>query len=211
MNRGEKLYRIGISGGTFDPIHHGHLIVAEEIRETLGLDKIIFIPTGSPPHKKEIAVTDSKHRYNMVCEAIRTNEFFEASRIEIERAGYTYTIDTLKQLKTVFGDGVQLFFITGADVIHELLTWKEYESVFSMCEFVAVLRPGYKKDDIVREVDHLSARYNARIHMVDAPLIGISSTFIRECVKNERSIKYLVPEDVERYIYQNGLYRRLEA
>jgi nicotinate-nucleotide adenylyltransferase len=202
--------RIGISGGTFDPVHIGHLIIAEEIREILSLDKIIFVPTGQPPHKDGLRVTEALHRYNMVAEAIKSNPFFEVSRLEVDRPGYTYTIDTLEHLKEIYGDKTRLYFITGADVVHELETWKEFERVFLMCEFVAVLRPGYRKNDIIRKIKSLQDEYNARMHMIDVPLIGISSTQIRQNLKNGRSIKYLVPEIVEKYIYQNGLYRQKE-
>jgi len=201
-----KLRKIGISGGTFDPIHYGHLIVAEQIRESLGLDKVIFIPSGAPPHKDNSKVTAAEHRFNMVCEAVKTNPYFEVSRIELEREGYSYTVDTMEQLNALYGEETRLFFITGADVIPELLTWKEYEKLFGLCEFIAVLRPGYKKDDFIKEIEYLKATYSAKIHTVHAPLIGISSTIIRDRVRNHKSIKYLVPEGVEDYIVKNGLY-----
>jgi len=206
-----KAERIGISGGTFDPIHYGHLIIAEETRENLGLDRVIFIPAGKPPHKEAAAVSDASHRYRMVCEAVGTNPFFEVSDIEIKRPGYTYTVDTLNELKSVYGENAKLFFITGADVIRELLIWKECGKVFGMCEFVAALRPGYDKDDMADWMKYLADRFNAVIHVAEAPLIGISSTQIREKVKKGKSIKYLVPESVERYIYENGLYRNGRA
>lgn len=199
--------RIGISGGTFDPIHYGHLIIAEDVREKFKLDKVIFIPTGAPPHKDNTKVSDPEHRYNMVCAAISTNPHFEASRIEMERPGYTYTIDTLIELRQLLGANSRLFFITGADVIPELLTWKKYEQVFELCEFIAVLRPGYTREEFINEVKYLKKTYRAVIHIVEAPLIGISSTTIRERVKEHRTIKYLVPEEVEKYIYDTGLYQ----
>jgi nicotinate-nucleotide adenylyltransferase len=202
----QKQYRIGISGGTFDPIHYGHMIIAEQIRESLKLDKVIFIPSGLTPHKDISKVTPAEHRFNMVHAAVQTNSFFEASRIEIEREGYTYTIDTIKQLNEFYGETARLFFITGADVIPELLTWKNHEKLFELCEFIAVLRPGFKKDGFIKEVEHLRTTYLAKIHVVDAPLIGISSTIIREKVKAGKSIKYLVPESVESYIIKNRLY-----
>lgn len=198
--------RIGISGGTFDPIHLGHLIIAENIRESMSLAKIIFIPTGRPPHKNIAEVTDAIHRYNMVCKAIRGNPFFEVSRMEIDRPGYTYTVDTLRELRQVYGDGARLFFITGADIIPELPTWKEFEKIFSMCEIVAVLRPGYERSEIAKEITKLEKGYKARIYIVDAPLIGISSTWIRQNIKEGKSIRYLVPAEVEEYIRTNGLY-----
>lgn len=198
--------KIGILGGTFDPIHHGHLIVAEVVREESGLDKILFIPSGMPPHKDLSGVTCGEHRFNMVKEAINNNPLFEASRIEIEREGLTYTIDTLKRLKNMYGDDTGLFFIIGADVVGDILTWKDFEKVFSICEFIAVLRPEYKEDDFEKNIEFLRSRYMAKIHIVNIPLIEISSTIIRGKVQNGKSIKYMVPDRVETYIKNNGLY-----
>ncbi|NMB98016.1 MAG: nicotinate-nucleotide adenylyltransferase [Clostridiaceae bacterium] len=203
----ERQYRrIGISGGTFDPIHYGHLVIAEEIRETMGLDKVIFIPSSSPPHKRNLKVTQAIHRFNMVNLAIATNPYFEVSSIELEREGYSYTIDTLTQLKQVYGQYTTLFFMTGADVIPELVTWRNFENLFTLCEFVAVLRPGFKKESLLEEIEYYKKNYKAKIHVVDVPLIGISSTIIRNRVEKGKSIKYLVPESVEKYIKDNVLY-----
>jgi len=207
QDNAKRYKKIGISGGTFDPVHYGHLITAQEIRERLELDKVLFIPVGLPPHKKNQRVTEPEHRYNMVLEAIRSNPFFEASRIEIDRQGYTYTIDTLLSLKAVYGDDTRLFFIIGADVVPELVTWKRFEEVFKLCDFVAVNRPGSQREDFFESVRYLKERYSAIIHTIMLPLIEISATDIRDRVRNGRSIKYLVPECVEKYIYENGLYR----
>ncbi|HHW48425.1 MAG TPA: nicotinate-nucleotide adenylyltransferase [Clostridiaceae bacterium] len=207
QNNVTKIKKIGISGGTFDPVHCGHLIAAQEIRERLKLDKVLFIPVGLPPHKKDHRVTEAEHRYNMVFEAVRSNPFFEVSRIEIDREGYTYTIDTLQYLKTVYGDDARLFFIIGADVVPELVTWRQFEEIFRLCEFVAVNRPGTQKKDFFKNVRYLKEQYSAIIHIIKLPLIEISSTDIRRRVKEGRTIKYLVPESVEKYIYENGLYR----
>lgn len=204
---GEKLLRIGISGGTFDPVHMGHLVIAEEVRQVMSLDKVLFIPSGNPPHKNALQVTRAEHRFEMVRRAIATNPFFEASGIEIDRPGNTYTIDTLKQLRGIYGDMVRLFFITGADVVTELTTWKNFENVFKLCEFIAVMRPGYRSLDFDNHIRQLSAMYGAVIHAIAAPLIGISSTEVRRRVLEGRSVKYLVPDGVEEYIYGHGLYR----
>jgi nicotinate-nucleotide adenylyltransferase len=202
----DKIQRIGISGGTFDPLHHGHLIIAEDIRESFKLDKVIFIPSGLPPHKDTDKVTKAQHRYNMVEIGIENNPFFEASPIEINRPGYTYTIDTLTQLKSEYDKNTKIYFITGADVIHKLLTWRNYQQIFKLCEFVAVLRPGFKKSSFLRAVNNIRTKYGAVIHATEAPLIGISSTIIRDRVSKNKSIKYLVPEGIEQYIYENRLY-----
>jgi nicotinate-nucleotide adenylyltransferase len=201
--------RLGISGGTFDPIHYGHLIVAEEIRETNGLDRILFIPSGKPPHKRNLEVSGAEQRFSMVEAAIRKNPYFEVSRIEIDREGYTYTVDTLEQLKEIYGRETKLYFIIGADVVHDLLTWKNYEKVFSLCEFIAVQRPGYTSSSFIKTVEDLETAYSAQIHTFIGPLIDISSTMIRERAASGKSIKYLLPEEVEKYILDNGLYRTI--
>jgi len=202
-----KYTAIGVCGGTFDPIHFGHLIIAEEIREKFNLDKVIFIPTGLPPHKDISMVIDAEHRYNMVCRAVRTNPYFEASRIEVDRKGYTYTIDTLRELKEYYGLETKIYFIIGADIIPELVTWRDFETVFKMCEFAAALRPGYEKEGFIKGIEELKMKYGARIHAVEIPHIDISSTAIRQRVSLGKTIRYFVPEDVYKYIEENNLYR----
>lgn len=199
--------KIGISGGTFDPIHHGHLIMAQEIGEKLELDRVVFIPVGHPPHKPGSSVTDAFHRFNMVREAVGSNPLFEVSGIEVERPGYTYTVDTLEELKGRYRSDSEFYFIIGADTISQLVTWKRYRKVFAMCRFAAVMRHGFDRKKILGEVQCLEDSFSARIELIDAPLIEISSTDIRERVKKGRSIKYLVPERVEEYIRENSLYR----
>lgn len=202
-----KYKRIGISGGTFDPIHHGHLIVAEEVRQKFELDRMLFIPVGLPPHKDNLTVTPAEHRFNMVNEAVSTNPHFEASRIEIDRKGYTYTIDTLTLLKSVYGDDTQIFFMVGADVVKDLLTWKDFRKVFSICTFIAAFRPGADRSEYNKEINDLRSEYRAKIEEVQIPLIEISSTAIRQKVKEGKSVKYLIPDGVEKYIMKNGLYK----
>lgn len=198
--------KIGILGGTFNPIHNGHLIMAEEIRETFRLDKVLFMPSGNPPHKTGGEVIDKEHRFNMVCEAVKGNDFFEESRIEVEREGYTYTIDTLRKLKTLLKDNVLLYYIVGADVLYDLSKWKDFELVFRECEFIAALRPGFESEGFEGHIKYLETKYHAKIKKAYIPLIDISSTEIRKRVKEGRSIKYLVPERVEKYIKENKLY-----
>lgn len=198
--------RIGISGGTFDPIHYGHLITAEQVREKFSLDKVLFIPSGNPPHKDSQVVTGANHRFNMVCSAIEGNPYFEVSRVEIDRPGKTYTVDTLEQLKNLMGSQSTLFFIIGADVVADLLTWKEPRKVFGLCEFIAVFRPGYHKEDFYKQIDFLKLEYGAKINITEVPMIEISSTQIRERVKNGLSIRYMTHYGVERYINEHRLY-----
>ncbi|MDP4181525.1 MAG: nicotinate-nucleotide adenylyltransferase [Bacillota bacterium] len=199
--------KIGISGGTFDPIHYGHLIIAENIRNSFKLDKVIFVPAGLPPHKKHLKVTSSLDRLNMVKKAVSSNSYFEVSSVEVEREGYTYTIDTLKHFRKTYGEAAKLFFITGADVIKELHLWKDYSEILSMCSFVTALRPEYNDDEFYKAIEHYRSNFNANIYIADAPMVQISSTDIRNRIAENRSIKYLLPECVEEYIFKNNLYK----
>jgi nicotinate-nucleotide adenylyltransferase len=203
-----RFKRIGILGGTFNPIHCGHLIIAESVREGFGLERVLLIPSGLPPHKPDSEVIDPEQRYEMVRRAAGSNQFFEASRVEIDTNGYTYTVNTLQALKKTYGDETALYFIIGADVIPELTSWKEFRTVFGLCEFIAVRRPGFGKKSIEAVIKRLKSEYAARINLVDAPLIDISSSEIRERCAAGKSIKYLVAEGVEDFIKVGGLYRK---
>ncbi|OPZ84837.1 MAG: Nicotinate-nucleotide adenylyltransferase [Firmicutes bacterium ADurb.Bin419] len=198
--------KIGISGGTFNPIHYGHLIVAEMVRDEFGLEKILFVPSGMPPHKDLRDVAGAEHRFNMVRQAVNNNPYFFESRVEVERGGYTYTIDTLKNLRQTYGKDAKLYYIIGADVLSDLLTWRNYQEVFGICEFIAVLRPGNGIEVFNRQMEYLRDNFGAVIHFMDTPLIEISSTEIRNRIKQGKSIKYLVPDSVEDYIKENRLY-----
>ncbi|MGB9839328.1 nicotinate-nucleotide adenylyltransferase [Thermovenabulum sp.] len=194
-------------GGTFDPIHYGHLVAAEEARTNFDLSKVIFIPAGNPPHKKDYPVTDAEHRYIMTALAVNSNPFFEVSRVEIDREGYTYTVDTLKWFKEKYKDAVEIFFISGADAILDILTWKKVEEVMNYCTFIAATRPGYTSEQLERKVKEVKEIYGKDIFVLKVTGMAISSTEIRKKVKNGQSIKYLVPEAVEYYILKNNLYR----
>lgn len=203
----DSVQKIGISGGTFNPIHIGHLIIAETVRDKFGLDKVLFIPSGMPPHKNLESVVCAEKRFDMVQRAVAGNPHFEASRVEVDREGYTFTVDTLKKLREIYGKDTGLYYIIGADVLNDLLTWRSYEEVFKICEFIAVLRPGNDEKAFYKQMEYLRDAYGVKIHFIDAPLIDVSSTEIRERIKEGRSIKYLVPESVEEYIESNGLYK----
>jgi nicotinate-nucleotide adenylyltransferase len=202
-----KSLKIGICGGTFDPIHMGHLAIAELVRCELNLDKVLFIPTGMPPHKDLNAVTNPIHRLNMVKYAIEENGYFEAVDIEIERKGYTYTVDTLNELHQIYPQGTTFYYIIGADVVMDLLTWKRPEEVFVLTKFAAVMRAGYLDNDFIERIKIMRKRFDIDILSVEAPLIEISSTFIRERVNKNQSVKYLVSDYVDAYIKENHLYR----
>lgn len=198
--------KIGIMGGTFDPIHVGHLVTAEAVRIEYGLEKVLFIPAGSPPHKQESHVTSAVHRYIMTVMATYSNPHFYVSSIEMDRPGPSYTIDTIRALVDQYGSDTQLYFITGADAVGDLPTWNHIDELLDMCFFVATARPGCVSavDDVVK---HFGDKGLERILRLDNPELEISSTDIRERVKQGRSIKYIVPESVESYILKEGLYR----
>ena len=201
----KKYKKIAIMGGTFNPIHNGHLVAAESVRQQLGVDRVIFIPTGRPPHKNSNPMFN-EHRYLMTVLATVTNPHFEVSRIEIDRIGLTYTIDTITELKTRCNPDCKIYFITGADAIEEILKWKNPEKLLSMCEFIAVTRPGYNKDELLKTVNHLKDNYKGKITFLEIPALSISSTDIRHRVLAGQTIKYLVPSTVEEYILKFGLY-----
>lgn len=198
--------KIAIMGGTFDPIHMGHLVTAEAVRHEFDIDEVIFVPTGTPPHKSSVSITSSEHRYLMTVLATAGNPQFNVSRIEIDRIGTTYTVDTIKELSKLYGLNVKLYFITGADAIHEILTWKNSDELLKLCTFVAVTRPGYKKAELAEQVERLRAEYKSSIHFLEVPALAISSSDIRERVQKCSPIKYLVTTPVENYINKHKLY-----
>lgn len=191
--------RIGIMGGTFNPIHHGHLVAAEEVREEFGLDEVVFVPTGIPPHKDDGEIAKAKHRYMMVNLATATNPNFSTSGIEIKRDGKSYTLDTIREFKKIYKEAA-IYFVTGTDAVAEISTWKNVEELPKICEFIAVSRPGYplQLDD---------KNFIQHTHLFEVPALAISSTDIRRRMKEGKSIKYLVPQTVEEYIYKHGLYK----
>ncbi len=206
MYKPKELRKIAIMGGTFDPIHIGHLVTAQEVRHEFGVDEVLFVPTGHPPHKSNINMTTTEHRYLMTVLATAANPNFKVSRIEIDREGVTYTIDTIKELRRIYGESVRLYFITGADAIHKILGWKECEELLQICEFVAVTRPGYNKQELLRQIDTLKRKYETNIHFLEVPALAISSSDIRKRINETKPIKYLVPQEVENYIQKHGLY-----
>lgn len=197
--------RIGIMGGTFDPIHYGHLVTAERARGDYELDQVLFLPSGTPPHKPLDQVTDVKHRYMMTVLATLTNPYFEVSRVDIDREGKSYTIDTLRILKSIYPES-ELFFITGADAILEIMSWKNPERLLELSEFIAATRPGFCLENSSQQVVEWFKRNNKRLHLLQVPAMAISSTDIRSRVAQGQSIRYLVPEVVEHYIKKNRLY-----
>lgn len=201
-----KKKKYGIMGGTFDPIHTGHLVVADEVRNKFNLDKVIFMPTGDPPHKSNKLVSSGEKRYEMTLLATITNPYFEISRLELDREGITYTVDTMIELKKRYKEDVELFFITGADSLLELHEWKDSEKILDLCKIVAATRPGYDLCDMEGRLKELNELHKDKINTIVTPGLQISSTDIRNRVKNDLSIKYLLPESVEIYIKKYKLY-----
>ncbi|MBO8126170.1 MAG: nicotinate-nucleotide adenylyltransferase [Firmicutes bacterium] len=197
--------RLGIMGGTFDPIHYGHLMTAEEARERFGLDKVLFVPSGHPPHKKLTDVSDAEHRYLMTVLATLSNPAFEVSRVDVDREGITYTVDTLRDLHRLYPDD-ELYFITGADAVLEIITWKDAHRLVELCDFIAATRPGYPIDALEEKLGALYTDCRECFHFVEVPALAISSTDIRARVREGRPIRYLLPESVVYYIEKNGLY-----
>jgi len=190
--------RIGLMGGTFDPVHHGHLFAAEEVRYAFSLDKVVFVPAGHPWQKAETSVTPAELRYEMTRIATAGEPAFEVSRIEIDRSGPTYTVDTLRELRKC-SPSAELFFITGSDAILQILTWKDADAALQLATFVAVTRPTHD----------LSAVKNlpARIEILEIPALTISSTDIRRRIAEGRPVRYLLPDAVASFIDEHGLYR----
>jgi nicotinate-nucleotide adenylyltransferase len=200
-----KSSRVGIMGGTFDPVHYGHLVTAEGARFEYGLDQVLFLPSGKPPHKTDKQVSEAEHRYMMTVLATLTNPHFEVSRLDIDREGVSYTIDSLRILREKFGPQTELFFITGADAIFEITDWKDSEEYLTIAHFIAAARPGFCLEELPQTTQNWVGEHGDRFHVLRVPAMAISSTEIRERVRKGTSIRYLVPEQVEHYIRRHGL------
>jgi nicotinate-nucleotide adenylyltransferase len=190
--------RLGIMGGTFDPVHHGHLVAASEVQSRFALDEVAFVPSGQPWQKAGIEVSPAEHRYLMTVIATASNPRFWVSRVDIDRPGPTYTIDTLRELAALHGDA-ELYFITGADALEQILSWKDADELFRLAHFVGVTRPGYVLSD-----EHLP---RDAVRLVEVPAMAISSSACRQRVRAGRPVWYLVPDGVVQYIGKHRLYR----
>jgi nicotinate-nucleotide adenylyltransferase len=198
-----KRKRLGVMGGTFDPIHHGHLVTAEMALWQFELDEVVFVPTGQPWMKEDQEVSEAEHRYLMTVIATSSNPRFSVSRIEIERQGPTYTVETLQQLRREAEEPIDLFFITGADAMLEILHWKDPGEVLAEANFIAATRPGYDLARFQKE----APTSHPKVSVMDIPALAISSTDIRRRVRQGEPIRYLVPEGVQTYIQKARLYR----
>ena len=202
LTMGKK--RVGIFGGTFDPIHMGHLIVAETIMDEFHLDKVVFIPAAVPPHKLDKQISPAKHRYMMTMLATCSNPRFQVSDMEMHRQGPSYSRDTLAQLIEEHGRDTEFYFIVGADSVENLHTWNRIDELLTMCHFIGASRPGCMPD-----MEKIAQRFGPlaeKIHCLETPELEISSTEIRHRVGQKRTIRYIVPETVEQYIYKEKLY-----
>ena len=204
---------IGVMGGTFDPVHYGHLVIAEEVCATLSLTEVVFIPAGQPPHKAGHVITDVQHRVAMLELALASNPHFSLSRIEVERVGPSYTVDTLRTLRARWGANTDISFIIGWDSLEELYTWYKASDILTLVtHLVAVRRPGYEEDTEYNSV--LEQRLPGilqRLLVVQAPQLEIAATDLRQRVFEGRPIKYQTPEGVETYIREKHLYHHIQV
>ena len=190
--------RLGVMGGTFDPVHHGHLVAASEVAARYDLDEVVFVPTGQPWQKQDAEVTTPEHRYLMTVIATAANPHFTVSRVDIDRGGPTYTIDTLCDLRAQRGAATELFFITGADALAQILSWKAADELFAMAHFIGVTRPGH-----TLSTAGLPA---GRVSLLEIPALAISSSDVRDRARRGDPVWYLVPDGVVQYIHKHRLY-----
>jgi nicotinate-nucleotide adenylyltransferase len=200
----ERCDKLAVMGGTFDPIHYGHLAVAEAVMHEIKPRCILFMPGGQPPHKNSKPVTSAEHRYNMALSAICEYPCFDISRMEIDGEGFSYTVDTIKTLRDICPSDAEIYFILGADALMEILTWEGAERLLKLCKFVAVHRPGYEIDNACAE--NLRTNYGAEIHMLEGPNLNISGTEIRKRFSAGQPVGGLIPRIAEDYARINGLY-----
>jgi len=198
--------RLGVLGGTFDPIHNGHLIAAETVREKCRLDRVLLVPAGKPPHKPEEAVSPARHRYLLTCLGTLNNPAFEVDRVDIDRGGMSYTLDTIRALKRRYREA-ELFFIMGADSLLDLPNWHEPAALLASCRFIVTTRPGWNLHAAEERLGPLFIDNRERIEFVEIPQIEISSREIRRRIAAGESVRYLVPDLVLRYIEEHRLYR----
>ncbi|TKJ28918.1 MAG: nicotinic acid mononucleotide adenylyltransferase [Chloroflexi bacterium B3_Chlor] len=198
--------RIGVIGGTFDPIHYGHLAAAEEARVKMDLERVLFVVAGVPPHKLDEEITPVEHRLAIVSLAIASNTHFEISRVDVDRPGPSYTVDTISILQKRWGQDTEICFIMGLDSLVELPTWHQPKRLIQSCRLVAVSRPGVEIE--IAELEASVPGISSRVEIIDMPEMDISSTELQQRVRDGLPIKYQVPEEVERYIMEHELYRR---
>ncbi|RJL34694.1 nicotinate-nucleotide adenylyltransferase [Bailinhaonella thermotolerans] len=191
--------RLGVMGGTFDPIHHGHLVAASEVAHHFDLDEVVFVPTGRPYQKNDREVSRAEDRYLMTVIATASNPRFSVSRVDVDRPGETYTKDTLRDVRAEYGDDVDIYFITGADALAQILTWQDAEELFELAHFIGCTRPGHHLHD--------PGLPEGKVSLIEVPALAISSSECRERVAAGEPIWYLVPDGIVQYINKRNLYR----
>ncbi|MCL2388026.1 MAG: nicotinate-nucleotide adenylyltransferase, partial [Defluviitaleaceae bacterium] len=201
----ERCDKLAVMGGTFDPIHRGHLAVAEAVMHEFKPRRVLFIPGGQPPHKPDQPVTEGEHRYKMTLSAICEYPAFDVSRMEVSRTGPSYTVDTILALREICPKSCEIYFIIGADALMEILSWHGAEELLKLCQFVAVYRPGYELDEDF--IENLRQKYGAVIHVLEGPSLEISGTAIRENFTTGRPVGGLMPRVAEDYARKHGLYQ----
>ena len=197
-------YRLGIMGGTFDPIHNGHLVAAEQAFGDLGLDVVVFMPAGRPAFKLDKRVSSGEDRYAMTLLATSDNPHFLASRFEVDREGVTYTADTLELMRRMYPENVELYFITGADAIADIVRWRDVDRIASCARLVGATRPGYDLDHARTTI--AASPYPFDVTYLEVPALAISSSYLRDRVMGGQSLRYLTPDPVSGYIQKHGLY-----
>lgn len=200
----KKTYRLGIMGGTFDPIHNGHLVTAETAYDAFGLDLVVFMPAGIPAFKQDKGVSSGEDRYAMTLLATADNPHFLASRFEIDRLGVTYTVDTLRMLRNFYPENVELYFITGADAISDILHWRDAQEIPHMATLIAATRPGYDLSTTKVALEESGCGFDIRY--IEVPALAISSSHLRARISSQKSLRYLTPDQVTGYIHKHGLY-----
>lgn len=198
--------RIGILGGTFNPVHIAHIDMAVRACEQFALEKVLLMPLGAPPHKSD-EIAPASDRVEMLRIATMGKPCLEVSLLETQREGYTYTVDTLTKLKTLYPKNCEFHYIIGADTLFELESWKRYEEVFALCEFICFYRPGYSIESISAQIRHLREKYGKIIQMARCEGMDVSSTLIRQMIRKGRPVTGLVPEGVDKYIAEHKLYK----
>lgn len=198
--------KIGLIGGTFNPIHNGHLYIASEAMEKLKLQEIIFMPAGNPPHKRNKDILDANIRSEMVNLAVRDYSGFTLCDYEVNKEGYSYTYETLKYLKSIYED-IEIYFITGADCLVDIFTWKNVEEILKLSHFVVFNRPGYPLEELLMQKEKVEKHYNKDIIFLDLLQMDISSTDIRDRIKNNSQYRFFVPDNVYSFIEKLNLYR----
>ena len=200
----DREYRLGIMGGTFDPIHNGHLVAAEQAKGSLGLDMVVFMPAGSPAFKQHKRVTPGEDRFAMTLLAVADNPHFTASRFEVDRPGVTYTADTLSFLRELYPENVGLYFITGADAVVDIASWHDSARIAELATVVAATRPGYDLEAAQTAID--SSGVGFKVNYLEVPALAISSSYLRERVRAQQSLRYLTQDTVIGYIEKRNIY-----